>query len=230
MAADSDLGTQNDTHIYIATERVVPLTWHLRRKSLTEETIKWGLYSIAVRMAWTFWMRVWEKTDGVCRKRSTSSTRRHHRYMAQCVLRSVYTSESGEWKLGGFDVLSSMKEDDAVIYVSWNEFCNSAGTDRVQTYGSLVPDSGRYSPPEVVKTGWEAIKRNPLTAVDAYDYGILLHETFNGSFMGGDQLSAPKSIPPTMQQSYKRLIQCKPESENISSRISGAGSTYGRIF
>jgi SCY1-like protein 1 len=31
---------------------------------------------------------------------------------------SVFTSESGEWKLGGFDILSSMKEDDAIIYVS----------------------------------------------------------------------------------------------------------------
>jgi hypothetical protein len=30
---------------------------------------------------------------------------------------TVFTSESGEWKLGGFDVLSSMKEDDAIIYV-----------------------------------------------------------------------------------------------------------------
>lgn len=30
---------------------------------------------------------------------------------------SIFTSESGEWKLGGFDILSSMKEDDAVIYV-----------------------------------------------------------------------------------------------------------------
>lgn len=30
---------------------------------------------------------------------------------------SIYTSESGEWKMGGFDVLSSMKDDDAVIYV-----------------------------------------------------------------------------------------------------------------
>jgi hypothetical protein len=35
---------------------------------------------------------------------------------------TVFTSESGEWKLGGFDVLSSMKEDDAIIYVGlW--FC-----------------------------------------------------------------------------------------------------------
>ncbi len=30
---------------------------------------------------------------------------------------SIFTSESGEWKLGGFDVLSSMNDDDAVIYV-----------------------------------------------------------------------------------------------------------------
>lgn len=34
---------------------------------------------------------------------------------------SIYTSESGEWKLGGFEVLSNVKDDEAVIYVcsSW---------------------------------------------------------------------------------------------------------------
>lgn len=30
---------------------------------------------------------------------------------------SIYTSESGEWKLGGFEVLSSVKDDEALIYV-----------------------------------------------------------------------------------------------------------------
>lgn len=30
---------------------------------------------------------------------------------------SIYTSESGEWKLGGFEVLSNVKDDEAVIYV-----------------------------------------------------------------------------------------------------------------
>lgn len=39
---------QTDTYIYIATERVVPLRWHVKRKSLTPETIKWGLSSVAV--------------------------------------------------------------------------------------------------------------------------------------------------------------------------------------
>lgn len=32
-------------------------------------------------------------------------------------LSSVFISQSGEWRLGGFEVLSSMKEDDAIIYV-----------------------------------------------------------------------------------------------------------------
>lgn len=31
---------------------------------------------------------------------------------------SIYTSQSGEWRLGGFELLSSMKEDNALIYVS----------------------------------------------------------------------------------------------------------------
>lgn len=29
----------------------------------------------------------------------------------------MYTSESGEWKLGGFEVLSNVKDDEAIIYV-----------------------------------------------------------------------------------------------------------------
>lgn len=34
-------------------------------------------------------------------------------------LSSVFISQSGEWRLGGFEVLSSMKEDDAIIYVGF---------------------------------------------------------------------------------------------------------------
>ena len=30
---------------------------------------------------------------------------------------SIYTIESGEWKLAGFEVLSSMKDDDPITYV-----------------------------------------------------------------------------------------------------------------
>jgi hypothetical protein len=39
---------KSDSYIYIATERLVPLRWHVKRKSLSPETAKWGLCSIAV--------------------------------------------------------------------------------------------------------------------------------------------------------------------------------------
>ena len=32
---------------------------------------------------------------------------------------AIYTSDSGEWRLGGFDVLSSVKDDESIIYVRW---------------------------------------------------------------------------------------------------------------
>ena len=33
-------------------------------------------------------------------------------------LSSIFSSQSGEWRLGGLEVLSSLKDDDALIYVS----------------------------------------------------------------------------------------------------------------
>lgn len=99
-----------------------------------------------------------------------------------------------------------------------------------QTYGSLVPDSGRYLPPEIVKTGWEAIKQNPVTAVDAYDFGILIYEAFNGSYMGTDQLSQPKSIPPSMQQSYKRLVNANPKARISVGSFLEQGQRSGGFF
>jgi hypothetical protein len=38
---------ETDTYIYVATERLVPLRWHVKRKTLSPETIKWGLNSVA---------------------------------------------------------------------------------------------------------------------------------------------------------------------------------------
>jgi hypothetical protein len=46
---DTDWRTsQTDQWIYIATERVTPLGWATKRKSLSEESLKWGLHNIAV--------------------------------------------------------------------------------------------------------------------------------------------------------------------------------------
>jgi SCY1-like protein 1 len=93
-----------------------------------------------------------------------------------------------------------------------------------------VPDSGRYAPPEVAKNGWEAIKRNPIHAFDAYDFGILVYEVFNGGFLGTDQLTQPKGVPPTMQQSYKRLINANPKARISTAQFLEQGQRSGGFF
>ncbi|KAI1098796.1 ARM repeat-containing protein [Jackrogersella minutella] len=185
---------ETDTYIYIATERVVPLRWHVKRKSLSPETIKWGLYSIA-------------RTVKFINEEGSSI---HGSLRAA----SIYTSESGEWKLGGFEILSNVKDDEAVIY----------------TYGSLVPDSARYMPPELARSGWDAIKKSPHSAVDAYNFGTTIFEVFNGDFMGADQAGQTKGIPPSMHAGYKRLVNPNPKARITVGAFLEQGRRSGGFF
>ncbi|KAI0472789.1 ARM repeat-containing protein [Xylariaceae sp. FL0804] len=185
---------ETDAYIYIATERLVPLRWHVRRRSLSPETIKWGLYSIA-------------RTVKFINEEGSSI---HGSLRAS----SVYTSESGEWRLGGFEVLSNVKDDEAVIY----------------TYGSLVPDSARYTPPELARSGWDAIKKSPHSAVDAYNFGTTIFEVFNGDFMGADQAGQTKGIPPTMHAGYRRLVNANPRARITVGAFLEQGRRSGGFF
>lgn len=185
---------ETDSYIYIATERVVPLRWHVKRKSLSPETIKWGLYSVA-------------RTIKFINEEGSS-------IHGNLKVASVYTSESGEWKLGGFEVLSNVKDDEAVIY----------------TYGSLVPDSARYTPPELARNGWDFIRKTPHSATDAYNFGTLIYETFNGDFVGSDQAGQTKGIPPTMHASYKRLVNANPKARITVGAYLELGRRPGSFF
>lgn len=106
----------------------------------------------------------------------------------------------------------------------------SRDTDLPQNYGSLVPDSGRYTPPELAKSGWDAIKRNPISAVDSYDFGALIFEVFNGDFAGGDQAGQTKNIPPSMHSSYKRLVSSNPKSRISVGHFLEQGRRSGGFF
>lgn len=184
---------ETDFYIYIATERVTPLRWHIKRKSMSEETVKWGIFSVAQTVKFI----------------NDEASSIHGAIRAG----SVYTSESGEWKLGGFEVLSSLKDDDAIIY----------------NHGPLLPDASRYAPPEL-QAGWETIKRNPATAVDAYSFGILIWESFNGDMPSTDQLSRPGSIPIQMAPTYKRLINANPKARISVANFLQQGQRSGGFF
>ncbi|KAK6510029.1 hypothetical protein TWF481_004742 [Arthrobotrys musiformis] len=166
---------ETDTNIYVATERVVPLGWHVKRGALNTETIKWGLYTISTTMRFV--------------NEDASSIHGNLR------VSSVYTTESGEWKLAGFEVLSSLKEEDPAIY----------------TYGGLLPDSTRYAAPEIGRGGWDGLKNQAIHVTDSWNMGTLIYEIFNGYFSTADQLSQTKSIPAPMTTPYKRLTQTNPK-------------------
>jgi SCY1-like protein 1 len=92
-----------------------------------------------------------------------------------------------------------------------------------------VPDSGRYTAPEL-KAGWDVIKRHPLFATDAYNFGTLIFEVFNGDFTGPDQAGQTKNIPSSMQASYKRLVNANPKARLSVGHFLDQGRRSGGFF
>lgn len=102
------------------TERVQPLsstlpTWVLRKASEKEDWLLWGLHRISVRDVDPFF----ECAVDLCPTQvaltflNDPCASTHGRVCAH----SIFISPSGEWKLGGFELLSNPRDDAAVLYV-----------------------------------------------------------------------------------------------------------------
>ena len=66
---------------------------------------------------------------------------------------------------------------------------------------------------------------------DAYLFGILIYEVFNGGgFISADQLVSAKSIPQNVIQSYKRLIQPSPKTRLPIAHFLAQGIRKGGFF
>ncbi|KAJ3559364.1 hypothetical protein NM688_g390 [Phlebia brevispora] len=183
-------GVETDTSIHIMTERVRPLCTALEEASNKnaqelEDWILWGLHRISIAL--TFINESCASTHGnVCTN-------------------SVFLSPSGEWKLGGFEVLSNPKDDAAVLY----------------TMGSLIPDANKHSSPEVKKGGWSVLKEHNLSALDSYSLGLLIHFAFNRTDTLPSTALPPHpppaassrgSIPLPVFSAYKRLLNPNPKA------------------
>ncbi|KIJ52672.1 hypothetical protein M422DRAFT_156332 [Sphaerobolus stellatus SS14] len=179
---------ETDTTIQIVTERVQPL-----EKAFTtapqakQDWIVWGLHRIATALAFV--------------NENVASTHGNVRKEA------VFVATSGEWRLGGFELLSNPKDvENAVLY----------------TLGSLVPDSSLYVSPEVAKTGWSALKDLPVHVYDGYTLGLLVHSLFNSNLpLPSNSATTPPargSIPVPVYNQYKRLL-----NPNVKARLSPKG-------
>ncbi|KAL1734884.1 armadillo-type protein [Schizophyllum commune] len=179
---------ESETSILLMTERVVPLQTALANRRGTgaqekEDWLVWGLHRISVALAFL--------NDTV------GST---HGYLRPD---SVLISPSGEWKLGGFELLSNPTEESPVLY----------------TMGGFAPDANTWASPEVQKSGWEVLKSGNPAALDAYDLGLLIHILFNPDAFPPATASPPHpppnpssrgAIPNSIFPSYKRLLNPNP--------------------
>lgn len=66
--------------------------------------------------------------------------------------------------------------------------------------------------------------------MDAYAFGILVYEVFNGGFLGTDQLTQPKLVPVSMQPGYKRLISANPKVRLSTAQFLEQGLRSGGFF
>ena len=94
----------------------------------------------------------------------------------------------------------------------------------------MVSDVNRYAPPEISKTGWDAIKRNPVSAVDSYQFGLLIFEAFNGGDLGMGASGQTTNVPPSIAQAYKRLLNANPKARMSVSNFLDQGRRSGGFF
>lgn len=66
--------------------------------------------------------------------------------------------------------------------------------------------------------------------MDAFGFGTLIFEVFNGDFNGSDQAGQTKNIPPSMQSSYRRLCNTNPKARISVGNFLDQGSRTGAFF
>ncbi|PWN46255.1 ARM repeat-containing protein, partial [Ceraceosorus guamensis] len=191
---------ENEKAVYIAVEKVRPLGKAIEdqrnRAKGREEWIGWGIRSVATALHFI--------------NESAGSTHGNVR------LDSIFLSASGEWRLGGFEVLSSVKDEGAVLY----------------NLGGLLPDASRFAPPEVKQGGWGPLRELETHALDSYSFALLILEAYNGSLppITGSSVPPAGKVPPQMYTLVKRMMVPNAKARGTSGQLLAAGETPGGFF
>ncbi|KAJ3526720.1 hypothetical protein NMY22_g10057 [Coprinellus aureogranulatus] len=199
---------ESESNLYIMTERVRPLTsvlpsWASKTDQEREDWLLWGLHRISIALAFI--------------NDSCAST--HGNVCSS----SIFISPSGEWKLGGFELLSTPKDESAVLY----------------TMGGLLPGSNSLAPPEVKKSGWSILKSHDVAVADAYALGLLLHAVFNPTHPLPTTVEPPHppptpssrgAIPLPIFALFKKLVNPNPSARATPKHFLDVGMAESGFF
>lgn len=190
---------ETPTAVYIALEGIRPLGKVLDEMKGTrqqrDEWVGWGLSKIA--NATRFLNNDMGVTHGNLRTES------------------VFLGASGEWRLAGFELLSSLKDDAPVLY----------------NMGSLVPDAARLAPPEVKQQGWGILRDLDVHVADSWGFALIVVEAYNGSLPPiVSSLPGQGRIPSQIYSLAKRMMLPNAKSRLPTSQFLEAGQAPGGFF
>ncbi|GMI83264.1 cytoplasmic tRNA export protein [Hibiscus trionum] len=176
--------------IYIVTEPVVPLSEKIKELGLEgtqrDEYYAWGLHQVS--KAVSFLNNDCKLVHGnVC-------------------MSSVVVTQTLDWKLHAFDVLSEF------------DGANATATGPMLQYEWLV--GLQYKPMELAKSDWATIRKSPPWAIDSWGLGCLIYEIFFGTKLGKtEELRNTASIPKSLLPDYQRLLSSMPSRRLNTSKL-----------
>ncbi|XP_027110593.1 probable inactive serine/threonine-protein kinase scy1 [Coffea eugenioides] len=183
-------GSTTKVTIYIVTEPVMPLSEKIKELALKgsqrDEYFAWGLHRIA--KAVSFLNNDCKLVHGnVC-------------------MASVVVTETLDWKLHAFDVLSEF------------DGSNEISTGPMLQYEWLI--GSQYKPMELQKSDWATIRKSPPWALDSWGLGCFIYELFSGTKLGKqDELRNTASIPKSLLPDYQRLLSSAPSRRLNASKL-----------
>ncbi|XP_059438254.1 uncharacterized protein LOC132171061 isoform X1 [Corylus avellana] len=183
-------GSTTKITIYIVTEPVMPLSEKIKELGLEgtqrDEYYAWGLHRIA--KAVSFLNNDCKLVHGnVC-------------------LASVVVTQTLDWKLHAFDVLSEFDAN------------NEASAGPMLPYAWLV--GAQYKSTELLNSDWAVIRKSPPWAIDSWGLGCLIHELFSGMKLGRtEELKNTASIPKSLLPDYQRLLSAMPSRRLNTSKL-----------
>lgn len=176
--------------IYIVTEPVMPLSEKIKELGLDgrqrDEYYAWGLHQIAKAVSFL---------NNDCKL-----------VHANVCLASVVVTQTLDWKLHAFDVLSEF------------DGSKEGSSGLMLQYAWLV--GTQYKPMELVKSDWTAIKNSPPWAIDSWGMGCLIYELFSGIRLSRtEDLRNTSSIPKSLLPDYQRLLSSLPSKRLNTSKL-----------
>lgn len=190
---------ETPTAVYIAIESVRPLGKALEemkaKPGQREEWVGWGLSKIA--SAVKFLNSDASTTHGTIR------------------MESIFMSSSGEWRLGGFELESSLQDESPTLY----------------NYGSLIPDSNRLAPPEVKQQGWGTLRDLEPYILDSYMFALFIIEAYNGSLPPSiSGVPTQGRVPHAIYQLIRRMMVPNAKNRLSTAALLQAGQAHGGFF